>query len=157
MRITGAILLLLTSLATGCAVDTTGDDAAFSSTTNLYWQRCAVGAEWTGAECVGEPAELDWAASAEACAAFGPEYRLPTLEEVAGLLGDCTSGTDVARCAACVDSLECSSVLADPRYGWTWTADPSGEGAYVVDLADGRIAYDEGAQRFLARCVYEAP
>ena len=46
-------------------------------------------------------------------------------------------------------------MLADERYDWTWTADPTDGGAMVVDLREGRIAFDEMNSAFHARCVVE--
>lgn len=157
MRKMAALSLVLFTLS-GCAADSV-DDSVYSTQTNLYWQRCAVGAEWDGVGCVGDALRLDWEASVDACAAMGPNYRLPTLEEVGGLLGEC-SASGPARCAPCTESSECSTVLSDPQaYGWTWTADPTtaGEGVMVVDLGDGVIAFDEMERGFYTRCVSETP
>ena len=154
-----AALSLALSLLSGCASDTI-DDSAFSTRTNLYWQRCAVGSSWDGEGCLGDAEQLDWSGAVDACDAAGPGYRLPTLDELALLLGECTEGSGAARCAPCAASGECSAVLVDSAfYGWTWTGDQTDEsaGAFVVNLRDGVIAFDEAEQGFYARCVTETP
>lgn len=146
--------LVLTLLACGCAGNSI-DDAAYSESSGLLWQRCAIGAQWDGAGCVGEAESLNWAASVDACSAMGPGYRLPSLRELGDLLGECSEG-GVARCAPCAESAECSRIFSDREsYGWTWTLDPTDEGAsaLVVDLGDGAIAFDATHRDFHARCV----
>ncbi len=155
-----AVLSSALFLLSGCASELADDSASYSPQTNLYWQRCAVGSSWDGVGCIGAAEELDWDGAVDACAALGPGYRLPTLDEMALLLGECSEG-GAARCAPCEASGECSSVLADPDgFGWTWTADrtvDTSDGAFVVDLRDGVIAFDGAERGFYARCVTETP
>lgn len=150
------VLLPVLSVLGACAAPASPDNAAFSTESGLYWQRCAIGSEWDGASCTGAPESLTWAEAAEACEARGPGWRLPSLAEVGTLLGDCSGPGAAARCAPCEVSGECSSVLADGT-DLEWTADPVGEDALLVDLGTGVVAYEDVARPLSARCVTDAP
>ncbi|MCA9610739.1 MAG: DUF1566 domain-containing protein [Myxococcales bacterium] len=152
MRRSHLALLPVLAVLVACAAPASPDDAAFSSTSGLYWQRCAIGSEWDGDACTGAPEALTWSEAVEACEARGPGWRLPTLDEVGMLLGDCSAPGEAARCAPCELSGECSTVLADGT-DLEWTADPVGEDALLVDLGTGVVAYEDVARPLSARCV----
>lgn len=154
----GLLFFLLLGVLGGCAADQGGGDTSFSARSGLHWQRCAYGAEWDGVGCAGEATELNWDEAIDACATMGPGYRLPTLGEVGLLLGECSGPAAAARCAPCEASDECFSTLADERFDMTWTADPAAadEGAFIVDLGTGVIAYEDMTRPLQVRCVTDA-
>ena len=110
---------------------------------------------WDGVGCAGAPVELPFDDAVTGCADLNPDYRLPTLSELALLLGDCSGEAEEARCRPCADSVECSETLAaEDISAWTWTADEAGSAAFVVEVAAGRIAYEPmTAEAIQARCV----
>jgi len=87
----------------------------FDEGTGLIWLRCLAGqclvedvCTWEGGDAVGLTHD-------EAAAACPDDARLPTMEEIMGLLGGCEDGIDLAvdtpyHCAACQDSAACDAV-----------------------------------------------
>lgn len=79
----------------------------------LVWQRCVVGMQWNGRDCIGQP---QWADHAQASAlarqrakADGLPWRLPHLKELQQLA---QLGTSKSR----------PRLLPESTEGWVWTA-----------------------------------
>lgn len=71
------------------------DGTAVDGTTGLTWMRCTVGQVWQGGVCAGESTLMSWdqaqKAGAEMVFAGHADWRLPTRDELAGLIY-CSSG-----------------------------------------------------------------
>lgn len=72
--------------------DTHGETVADMQTT-LVWMRCAVGQQWNGSACMGEPQAMDWSAAKAAVERLNREgyagrgdWRLPALPELASIV-----------------------------------------------------------------------
>jgi hypothetical protein len=89
--------------------------------TGVYWLQCLAGQCWDGAACVWE-GEADSLTYDEAATACPSDYRLPTIEEIMGLLGNCT--IDLAldeggTCDTCPLSAACDAIYPDiDAYDW---------------------------------------
>ncbi|MBW2461012.1 MAG: hypothetical protein JRH11_05160 [Deltaproteobacteria bacterium] len=128
---------------------------AYHEGTDLVWLRCPVGMTWDGVACAGVPADLTFDDAIRGCSDSDPAYRLPTLSELALLLGSCSEVGEAARCQPCADSEGCSQTLsAEDISEWTWTSDLISDSAFVVEVRLGRIAHqDTSAAGVQARCV----
>jgi hypothetical protein len=128
---------------------------AYHPGTGLVWLRCPVGMTWDGADCAGTPADLAFDAAIVGCTDVRPDYRLPTLRELGLLLGSCSEETVEARCLPCAESADCSATLSAQEISdWTWTSDRTGDYAFVVEVSQGRIAYEDPATVDVqTRCV----
>lgn len=61
--------------------------------TTLVWMRCAVGQQWNGSACTGEPQAMDWSEAGAAVAQLNRkgyaghnDWRLPVLPELASIV-----------------------------------------------------------------------
>jgi hypothetical protein len=55
------------------------------NTTNLVWQKCAIGQTYDGTTCTGTHSTMDWSASLQACNSLtlaGRTWRVPSLREL---------------------------------------------------------------------------
>lgn len=66
--------------------------------TGLVWMRCAIGQEWTGSTCTGEPNEYNWKGAFTAVKQLNQQgfaghtdWRLPTIEELISIR-QCSKG-----------------------------------------------------------------
>lgn len=100
--------------------------------TSLFWLRCPVGqclvdgqCQWPGDGDAGtaEAVTYEWEEAKTAC----PDpYRLPTIQEIAGLLGNCddlvVDENTPCHCDPCPDSGDCDAIypeIADnPEMAW---------------------------------------
>jgi hypothetical protein len=87
----------------------------FDDGTNLYWLQCLAGQCWDGAACAWEdgvdPVSLTFAEASEACPSG---YRLPAIDELMGLMDDCTIDLSVdepGTCTPCQDSDTCNAIF----------------------------------------------
>lgn len=70
------------------------DDGAISDTsTDLMWQRCALGQRWNGSNCEGEPRALSWTEAQQAVAEvnedgtyFFNDWRVPSIRDLASII-----------------------------------------------------------------------
>lgn len=69
-----------------------GETVADTQTT-LVWMRCAVGQQWNGSSCAGEPQAMDWNEAGRTVARLNSEgyagrndWRLPALPELASIV-----------------------------------------------------------------------
>jgi hypothetical protein len=91
---------------------------------NLFWLRCPVGQKWNGRACEGTPARALPAGAPEACP---PGYRLPSQQELLGLLEGCEEGiggSSCGNCKSCADSMFCASEFGRGG-GLTWASGSS--------------------------------
>ncbi|NVK54267.1 MAG: DUF1566 domain-containing protein [Alteromonadaceae bacterium] len=95
------ILISASPLAQEClssAVETTPEDAftetdtaetVLHTTTNLVWQRCAVGQTWDGDTCTGEAEPMTWQQALTYAQQFDSErlegWRVPNVKELSSL------------------------------------------------------------------------
>ncbi|HUT77102.1 MAG TPA: hypothetical protein VM285_05415 [Polyangia bacterium] len=128
----------------------------------LSWRRCLAGECWDdeAGECAGDALEVTWDEAEDAC----PEpFRLPTHEELIGLLGDCVENADTSTwiCSTCFDSPFCDSAfpgvedLPDlSRLHLHWAADEfSGTEGWSARFKDGTVKPDTKTKKFTAACV----
>lgn len=61
--------------------------------TTLVWMRCAIGQQWNGSACTGEPQAMDWGEAKQMVERFNREgyagrndWRLPVLPELASIV-----------------------------------------------------------------------
>ena len=98
----------------------------------LFWLRCPVGqclvddvCQWPGDADAGtaEAVTFEWAEAQDAC--LDP-YRLPTIQEISGLLGNCddlvVEENTPCHCDPCPDSGDCDSIYPEiaenPDMAW---------------------------------------
>lgn len=72
--------------------DASGETVADTKTT-LVWMRCAIGQQWNGSACAGEPQAMDWSEAAAMVERLNREgyagrkdWRLPMLPELASIV-----------------------------------------------------------------------
>ncbi|MGE3248408.1 MAG: DUF1566 domain-containing protein [Beijerinckiaceae bacterium] len=108
------------------------------SRTGLIWRRCSLGLEWKGGACRGEMLRLSLEEAKKAAAALGAGWRVPTADELFGLV-DRTCGEPALDVAAFPDVRASRTGELDGAMYWTVT--PLGgiyKGLYVtVDFTTG--------------------
>lgn len=103
--IAGMVMLL--AVAPGCAADCrqewqsstpaarfeAGGETVADTQTTLVWMRCAVGQQWNGGSCAGEPQSMDWKEAKQMVERLNREgyaghndWRLPVLPELASIV-----------------------------------------------------------------------
>ncbi len=113
-----------------------GGDTVSDSKTTLVWMRCALGQQWNGSICLGEPQAMDWRDAKTAVERLNREgyaghndWRLPALPELASI---------VERQCFHPRMNEAVFPGAPSRVFWS-SMEKSGtaEHAYTLDFADG--------------------
>jgi hypothetical protein len=67
-------------------------DEVLDLATGLTWKRCSVGQRFVDGQCLGTAVPIDWESADEAAGAAGGDWRVPTHDELAGLVDvKCTS------------------------------------------------------------------
>ncbi len=103
--------------------------------TQLIWSRCALGQEWAGDVCTGEPVKLSWKDAKDEVSkvkyAGKDGWRLPTLYELKALkLREMSNPAKACNAPWFFKSTE--------GYGWNWSSTPysyfGGSLAWGVDL-----------------------
>lgn len=121
------------------------DGTAFDRWSGLTWQRCAHGQAWDGSKCTGVAETVTFA---EASALQGADWRLPTQDELAGLVY-CASGrpaywTDAEQ--QCAEDNDQPTVKDGVLFGMDdsfkarpWSSDISNDGsaAATIDFIHG--------------------
>ncbi len=112
-----------------------GDGTVRHRPTQLVWTRCAIGQEWTGSGCSGEPELLDWAAAlnvADQAEISGQsDWRLPNRNELSSIVE-----------TRCHDPAINGTVFPDSQGGGFWTSSPvhsEGGQVWVVDFDQGAL------------------
>lgn len=126
-------------------------ELAVDTASRLVWKRCPVGMTWSGdaAACLGEAKGLTQEEAHEAAAAAGPDWRLPSGEELETLISDACAG-------ATIDTLAFPDVArADFGEGalfWTSTEVLPGM-FYFFDFTNGYADMHSGGFRLSALLV----
>ena len=97
------------------------------------WRRCALGSQWTGTGCAGEPLALTLDQAEAAVRELGAGWRLPDVKELYELLDD-DCGHPPVDATAFPDVRE-----SDAEQAGSWTSTPVGmaELWFYVDLGSG--------------------
>jgi hypothetical protein len=118
----------------------------------LVWQRCSVGSEWKGGKCEGMQQAMSLS-EAKASIANDKDWRLPTADELAGLIdqGCGTPSIDTRVFPNLVDDGE----GAIPY----WSSSPAGVGRLMtfVDFANARVDWHSPGFALFVRLVKSAP
>ena len=101
--------------------------------TNLMWQICAVGQNWTGTNCSGTPLKMNYSTAISQNATIGgySNWRLPSVNELKTIV-------------EYNNSLSINSDVflgATPDVFWSSSLLSSGNGAWVVDFSSGADLY----------------
>ena len=150
-----AVLLFLT-FAAGAAQAQTAAASPFSisgdgqevtdSRSGLVWRRCAEGLKWDGKTCAGKLAKFKLAGAKEAAKAAGGGWRLPTKDELVGLV---VKGKK-------------KPLIDDAAFPGTpktlfWSTRPGFDdnlNAWLVNFSNGKVDGNSGAGKFALRLVH---
>jgi len=124
------------------------------------WKRCHLGGDWKwdGDECDcvgGTIATMTWDEAAEACPGG---WRMPTAEEMLGLLDDCPTweaieDAGMGTCTNCPGSDVCSEIFpGDGQMYWTGTEHGSSQ-AYSAWFNVGTISPRSKGTTYYVRCI----
>lgn len=97
--------------------------------TNLIWQRCSVGQQWTGTQCSGQAQALTWADALKQVGQPNSVWRVPNIRELHSLIED-----------ACYDSSINPTFFPDTPAQYYWSSSPSTtnqQTAWSVDFNTG--------------------
>lgn len=135
------------------------DDATLSdTTTDLMWQRCAWGQQWTGDACKGEPASMDWAAAIQLAentnangTLFYNDWRLPNIRDLASI---------VER--QCEDPRTNLELFPNTPATFFWTSttragDESESHAYALSFGPEGVDHRAQSEQHRVRLVRPAP
>jgi len=161
-----SIAVVAAFLASGCfdfampkKVDTGTfecDGGRLDPATGLCWQFPPTGEQ------------LDWQGAMDHCATMEPagheDWRLPSLDEVTGLLEDCDlylESTEAGWCTSCSGSEVCNALFPDgEQWGLVWTSSSCAfyeTCAWSLDFGSGSVSAVDGPSSWIsALCVYEA-
>jgi hypothetical protein len=146
--------------------DTDNDECPSPQTaqpeTGLSWRRCLAGECWDeeAEACAGEALEVTWDEAKDAC----PEpFRLPTNEELFGLLGDCVENATTGAwvCSTCFDSAFCDSAFPGVdllplvsllHLHWASTEFDEAQG-WLARFKEGVVLPKEKTTAYTAACV----
>lgn len=114
--------------------------------TDLFWLRCPARQRWLDGRCAGELAAFSAQEVERAC----PEgYRVPAIEEMLLLLGDCdrqAGRLEDGLCRSCFNSPSCNRMFGDDR-GWYWSS--PGFLAHGAVKGTWSVSFDHGYVRFV--------
>ncbi|NEX15062.1 MAG: hypothetical protein C1943_00120 [Halochromatium sp.] len=135
------------------------DDATLTDTaTDLMWQRCAWGQEWTGSGCKGQASLMTWPEALQLADAtnadgtlFYNDWRLPNIRDLA---------TIVER--QCQDPRTNLELFPDTPAHFFWTSttrsgDESTLGAYALSFGPEGVEHRSQSERYPVRLVRPAP
>lgn len=134
------------------------NDEVQDSLTGLIWRRCAEGQTWTGNACSGSAASYNWAsalAQAQAAAAQGVAWRLPSAKELSSL-------TDESRVNAAIDPQAFPGTVYSKPF-WTsttvrkWPLDAPSLEAWWVSFDLGNLGTSAKDASHHIRLVRTAP
>lgn len=150
-RLVSAVALALAGLTSMSAAHADGrfvisaDGQEVTDTqTKLVWQRCTVGQSWDGKTCAGKASKVTLAKAKE----MGPNWRLPTKDELTGL----------------VDKTQKKPMIDKAAFPGTpaaifWSTRPEATdnlGAWLVDFKNGRVFGNTRKASYMVRLVRAA-
>jgi hypothetical protein len=133
------------------------EGAVNDTATELMWQRCAVGQQWTGTGCEGEARRLSWAEAQEVAETINAEgtlffndWRVPSIRDLASI---------VER--QCVDPRTNIEVFPATPADFFWTSTTrTGEGAdgsaYALSLGPEGVEHHSLTDKHYVRLVRPA-
>ena len=114
------------------------------TTAKLTWRRCAEGLKWDGKTCKGKLAKFSYA-GAKAAAASAKGWRIPSKEELVGLV-------DMAKKKPRIDPLAFPATPAAPFWA-TKQGSTDDLNAWLVSFANGKVRGNLGEAKFPLRLV----
>ncbi len=156
----------------GPDTDTYGDlcdeaTEAYQPGTTLCWSLCPLEQTMVTDTCEGTKPTMDWCGATGAdtiiCDPVNPgvnycedimgaEFRLPTLDEILELLGNCSMVGSHHACDSCAQSATCTSVLGTEVGGY-WSSSGSGGNAWVAAFDSGDVSIINAGGIYAVRCV----
>ena len=115
------------------------------TTTKLVWRRCAEGLAWDGKTCKGKLAKYKFGAAKAAVAGVGKGWRIPSREELVGLV-------DLTRKKPRIDPIAFPATPSLPF----WATKPGSTddlNAWLVSFANGKVKANLGEAKFPLRLV----
>lgn len=110
----------------------------------LTWRRCAEGLKWDGKTCTGKLAKFSYA-DAKAAAASAQDWRIPSREELVGLV-------DMTRKKPRIDPLAFPGTPSLPFWA-TKQGSNDNLNAWLVSFANGKVRGNLGEAKFPLRLV----
>jgi hypothetical protein len=147
----GAVLALAVALPAAAqnryAVSADGQEVV-DQTTKLTWKRCAEGLKWDGKACKGKLLRFKYREAKEHATQAGSGWRLPTREELTGLVSKNEKKKPLIDKTAFPDT---------PKQLF-WATRPGADddlNAWLVNFSNGRVYGNNGQSRFPLRLVRE--
>lgn len=115
------------------------------TTTQLTWRRCAEGQRFDGKACLGKPMRLSYAGAKKAADAAGSGWRVPTLQELVGLVDK----------KAKKPKIDAQAFPKAPNLSFWASRQGSDDdlGAWLVSFANGKVTGNVGQTKFPLRLV----
>ena len=114
------------------------------ASSNLTWRRCAEGQKWDGKACTGKATRYSYAAAKKAAAAAGQGWRIPTREDLVGLV-------DKSAKKPRVDAKTFPNTPRQPLWASRAGSDDN-LGAWLVN-PNGKVTGNVGQAKFPLRLV----
>lgn len=123
----------------------TRDDTVADRETGLTWRRCSLGLAWSAANrCDGELAQLTYGEAEAAAGKAGPDWRLPTADELVTLLTADCGGLAIDR-----EIFSDVPISASGEGSAYWTSTPAGLDDMMITV-DFRYGFPDMHSRGLA-------
>ena len=117
------------------------------TSTKLTWRRCAEGLKWDGKTCAGKLLKVKYGAAKAAAAGVGKGWRIPSREELVGLV-DMTKKPRI-------DPMAFPATPSLPF--WAAKQDSTDDlNAWLVSFANGKVRANLGEAKFPLRLVRAA-
>jgi len=126
------------------AISTDGQEVR-DTTTQLTWRRCAEGQRFDGKACAGKPTRYSYGAAKKAAGAAGSGWRVPTREELVGLVDK----------KAKKPKIDAQAFPKTPNLSFWASRQGSDDdlGAWLVSFANGKVTGNVGQAKFPLRLV----
>ena len=111
----------------------------------LTWRRCAEGLAWDGKTCKGKLAKFSYATAKAAAAGAGKGWRIPSREELVGLV-------DMAKKKPRIDPMAFPGTPSAPFWA-TKAGSDDNLNAWLVSFANGKVRANLGEAKFPLRLV----
>ena len=134
------------------AISSDGQEVT-DSTTHLTWRRCAEGMRWDGKTCSGKLAKFTYAGAKQAAQAAngaGSAWRIPSREELVGLVNKTTKKKPK------IDGNAFPKMPSSPFWATREGSDDN-LNAWLVNLGSGKVRANLGQAKFPLRLVRAAP